>query len=79
MCVTQQLVRKQGVTIPILNWNTPRIIEAWRDDCGERIQSVFSKTAAQRLMRHQRTPAAEHSLYAVMMLTFWMRQYRVSI
>ena len=71
--------RKQGFTIPISKWLTPRIVDAWRDDCGEQIRSVLSETTASRLVRRKRGPAAEHGLFAAIMLTSWMRHYRVSI
>jgi len=71
--------RKQGFTIPILNWLSPAMVEAWRDECREQIQSVLCESAASLLMQRRRTLATEHSLYAVIMLTSWMRQYKVSI
>jgi asparagine synthase (glutamine-hydrolysing) len=71
--------RKQGFTIPISKWLTPRIVEAWRDDCCEQIRSVLSDSAASRVMRRRSSVAAEHGLYAVIMLTSWMRQYNVSM
>src|ERR1700733_6359903 len=71
--------RKQGFTIPILQWLSPRIVEAWRDDCREQIQSVLSANAASRLVNRRRNLATEHGLYAVIMLTSWMREYSVSL
>jgi asparagine synthase (glutamine-hydrolysing) len=71
--------RKQGFSIPVLKWLTPRIVEAWREDCRDQILSVLSGSAAARLLKRRHTVAAEHGLYAVMMLTSWMRQYNVSI
>jgi asparagine synthase (glutamine-hydrolysing) len=70
--------RKQGFTIPISKWLTAGILQAWRDECREEIQSVLSETAVARLMRRRENVAAEHGLYAVIMLTSWMRQYRIS-
>jgi asparagine synthase (glutamine-hydrolysing) len=70
--------RKQGFTIPISKWVTAEILQAWRDDCREQIQSVLSDSAVARLMRRRENVAAEHGLYAVMMLTSWMRHYRIS-
>ena len=71
--------RKQGFTIPILEWLSPRIIEAWRGDCREEIQAVLSADAASRLLRRRRNLATEHGLYAAILLTSWMRQYDVSM
>ncbi len=71
--------RKQGFTIPIAKWLTPDILEHWRDDCREQIQSVLSDAAVTRLVRRRKKMAAEHSLYAAIMLTTWMRHYRVAV
>jgi asparagine synthase (glutamine-hydrolysing) len=70
--------RKQGFTIPISKWLTQELLQGWRDDCREQILSVLSDTAVTRLMRRRKSVAAEHGLYAVIMLTSWMRQYRIS-
>jgi hypothetical protein len=48
------------------------------DDCREQIHSVLSERAAQRLARSPRNLAAEHGLFAVIMLTTWMRHYEIS-
>jgi len=71
--------RKQGFTIPISKWLTPDILQVWRDDCREQIQSVLSEAAVARLVRRRENMAGEHSLYAAIMLTTWMRHYRVAI
>jgi asparagine synthase (glutamine-hydrolysing) len=71
--------RKQGFTIPISKWLTPDILEVWRDNCREQIQSVLSDVALGRLVRRRENMAGEHSLYAAIMLTTWMRHYRVAI
>jgi asparagine synthase (glutamine-hydrolysing) len=71
--------RKQGFTIPISRWLTPDILQVWRDDCREQIQSVLSDAAVERLVRRRENMAGEHSLYAVIMLTTWMHHYRVAI
>jgi asparagine synthase (glutamine-hydrolysing) len=71
--------RKQGFTIPISKWLTPDILQSWREDCREQIQSVLSDAAVGRLVRQRANMAAEHSLYAAIMLTTWMRHYRVAI
>jgi asparagine synthase (glutamine-hydrolysing) len=71
--------RKQGFTIPISKWLTPDILQIWRDDCREQIQSVLSDAAVRRLVMRRESMAGEHSLYAAIMLTTWMRHYRVAI
>lgn len=70
--------RKQGFTIPISKWLTPDTLQDWRDDCREQIQSVLSDAAVRRLIRRRENMAAEHSLYAAIMLTTWMRHYHVA-
>jgi asparagine synthase (glutamine-hydrolysing) len=70
--------RKQGFTIPISEWLTAPVLEAWRDDCREQIRAVLAEEAASRLMRRRRNPAAEHGLYAIIMLTSWMRRYGIA-
>ena len=70
--------RKQGFTIPISKWLTPAILQDWRDDCREQIQSVLSDAAVRRLIRRRENMAGEHSLYAAIMLTTWMRHYHVA-
>jgi asparagine synthase (glutamine-hydrolysing) len=70
--------RKQGFTIPTSRWLSPSVIEAWSDDCRLQIQSVVSENTVSRLVKRDRNLAAEHGLYAVMMLTSWMRRYNIS-
>jgi asparagine synthase (glutamine-hydrolysing) len=74
-----EIDRKQGFTIPISKWLTPGILKRWRDDCREQIQSVLSDSAMDRLIRRRENMAGEHSLFAAIMLTTWMRHYRVAI
>jgi asparagine synthase (glutamine-hydrolysing) len=70
--------RKQGFTIPTAKWLAPPIVAAWREECREQIQSVLADDVVSRLVKHRSSPAAEHSLYAMIMLTSWMHQYRIS-
>ena len=71
--------RKQGfLTIPISKWLNARVVEAWRNDCREQIRSILTDSAASLLMRPRRNQAGEHGLYAVIILTSWMRQYGVA-
>jgi len=71
--------RKQGFTIPISKWLTPQVLQAWRDECDEPIRSVLSDEAVTSLVRRRANVAAEHSLYAAIMLTLWMRHYRICV
>jgi asparagine synthase (glutamine-hydrolysing) len=71
--------RKQGFTVPMSKWLTPEILDTWRDDCREQIQSVLSEAAVLRLIGRRESMAGEHSLYAAIMLTTWMRHYRVAV
>jgi asparagine synthase (glutamine-hydrolysing) len=71
--------RKQGFTIPISKWLTPQILQTWQEDCRGEIQSVLSETAVARLIKHRHRAGAEHGLYAAIMLTSWMRQYRIAV
>jgi asparagine synthase (glutamine-hydrolysing) len=71
--------RKQGFTIPISKWLTPAILQSWQEDCREQIQSVLCDTAVARLIKQRHRAGAEHGLYAAIMLTSWMRQYRISV
>jgi asparagine synthase (glutamine-hydrolysing) len=71
--------RKQGFTVPISKWLTADILQTWRDDCREQIQSVLSDAAMLSLIARRESMAGEHSLYAAIMLTTWMRHYRVTV
>jgi asparagine synthase (glutamine-hydrolysing) len=71
--------RKQGFTVPISKWLTADILQTWRDDCREQIESVLSDAAVLRLIARRESMAGEHSLYAAIMLTSWMRHYRVTV
>jgi asparagine synthase (glutamine-hydrolysing) len=71
--------RKQGFTIPISKWLSPEMLATWIEDCREEIRLVLSESVAGRLIKGRSKPAAQHSLYAAIMLTTWMRHYRVSV
>jgi asparagine synthase (glutamine-hydrolysing) len=73
------LDRKQGFTIPIAKWLTPPVVQAWQRGCREQIEALLSDEAASLLVQRRRNLAAEHGLYAVMLLTSWMRHYRISL
>jgi asparagine synthase (glutamine-hydrolysing) len=70
--------RKQGFTIPISKWLTPAVLDAWREECREQIRSVLSENAVD-MLRGRKSVVAEHSLYAVIMLTSWMRHYCIAV
>ena len=73
------LDRKQGFTIPISQWLAPNVVDRWREECGEQIRSILSGPAAAALLRRRNGQAADHFLYAMILLTSWMRQYRISV
>jgi asparagine synthase (glutamine-hydrolysing) len=73
------LDRKQGFTIPISQWLAPSVVERWREECGEQIRGILSGPAAAALLRRRNGQAADHFLYAIILLTSWMRQYRISV
>lgn len=72
------LDRKQGFTIPISEWMGPSVVANWREECADQIKSVLSGPAAAALLRRRNDRAADHFLYAVILLTSWMRQYRIA-
>ena len=73
------LDRKQGFTIPISEWMGPSVVANWREECADQIKSVLSgPAAAAALLRRRNDRAADHFLYAVILLTSWMRQYRIA-
>ena len=71
--------RKQGFEIPIWTWLTPTAIDEWSESCREQIRAVF--TDGEPLGRPPRPKGrpAFTRLYAMMMLTWWMRDYGVSL
>ena len=71
--------RKQGFTIPISKWLTPNVVTQWSEECREQIAAILSAEALRRLVAPGRNLAAEHGLFAAMLLTSWMRQYRISL
>jgi asparagine synthase (glutamine-hydrolysing) len=73
------LDRKQGFTIPISDWIGSSVVDAWREECRDQISSTLSGPAAVALLRRRKGKAADHFLYAMMLLTSWMRQYRISV
>ena len=76
---TLDINRKQGFTIPMSQWLTPGIVQCWLDECRQQIQSVLSDQATEHLLRRRGNVAAEHGLYAAMLLTAWIRRYRISM
>ena len=71
--------RKQGFTIPISKWLTPNVVTQWSEECREQIAAILSAEALRPLVAPRRNLAAEHGLFAAMLLTSWMRQYRISL
>ena len=70
--------RKQGFTIPTAKWLRPEVIQHWKSECGEQLKAVLSDGAVRRLSGTHRNLAAEHGLFAAMVLTTWMRIYGIS-
>jgi asparagine synthase (glutamine-hydrolysing) len=73
------LNRKQGFTIPISEWIGPKVVDGWREECADQIRSILSGREAAGFLRRRNGQAADHFLYAMIMLTSWMRQYRISV
>jgi asparagine synthase (glutamine-hydrolysing) len=71
--------RKQGFTIPMARWLTPPVISAWMAECREEIRAVLSESEVRRLTRERGSVAVEHGLFGVIMLTSWMREYRIAV
>jgi asparagine synthase (glutamine-hydrolysing) len=72
------LTRKQGFTIPISEWLTAEVRQAWQEECHAQLRMLFSPDTVQRLSVQSRSTADEHTLFASVMLTSWMRHYRVA-
>lgn len=70
--------RKQGFTIPVSQWLTAPVLAEWTETCRTQIESVLSTSTVQGLTTTPRNPAAEHKLYALIMLSSWMRHYDIS-
>lgn len=73
------LDRKQGFTIPISEWIGPSVVDGWREACKDQIRSILSGPSAAALLGRRNGQAADHFLYAIILLTSWMRQYRISV
>jgi asparagine synthase (glutamine-hydrolysing) len=73
------LDRKQGFTIPISEWIGPNVVDGWREQCRDQIRSILSGPAAGALLSRRNDQAADHFLYAIILLTSWMRHYRISV
>jgi asparagine synthase (glutamine-hydrolysing) len=71
--------RKQGFTIPISTWLTAAVIRNWGEECREQLRSVFAQREVRDATTNPTSAADYHRLYAMMMLTWWMRHYRVAV
>lgn len=71
--------RKQGFTIPISKWLTPDVLSRWQQECEGEINRLCAPGFVPRLIRRRTKPAAEHTLYSIIMLTTWMRHYHISV
>jgi asparagine synthase (glutamine-hydrolysing) len=73
------LDRKQGFTIPISEWIGPSVVDGWREECKDQLRTILSGPTGGTLVRRGTGQAADHFLYAIIMLTSWMRRYRISV
>jgi len=71
--------RKQGFTIPMSTWLTAAVIRDWREDCSEQLRALFAESELSAATTHPRTAGDFQRLYALMMLTWWMRHYRIAM
>jgi asparagine synthase (glutamine-hydrolysing) len=71
--------RKQGFEIPLWTWLTPAAIDEWTESCRDQIRAVFTDGETLKRSPRPKGRPAFTRLYAMMMLTWWMRQYGVSL
>jgi asparagine synthase (glutamine-hydrolysing) len=72
------LERKQGFSIPLSSWLTPASIQEWRNECRSEIAALFSPGAVS--WKHARlNEGMFQRVFALMMITLWMRHYRVAL
>jgi asparagine synthase (glutamine-hydrolysing) len=76
---TLDINRKQGFTIPLARWLTATVIDAWSAECREQIRAVLCEREVRRLTQERGSVAGEHGLFGMIMLTSWMRQYRIAV
>jgi asparagine synthase (glutamine-hydrolysing) len=72
------LERKQGFSIPLSSWLTPKSIQEWREDCQREIAALLSP-AAISWKRARVNEGMFQRVFALMMITLWMRHYRISL
>jgi asparagine synthase (glutamine-hydrolysing) len=72
------LNRKQGFSIPLAQWLTRDVVRAWREECREQIRTVLFESEVDAMIGDRR-PAMSERLFALVLLTLWMRHYRISI
>jgi len=72
------LDRKQGFTIPISDWLSQDVIANWREECKDHIQMLFSGPLIDSLLGRRSSQAGGHLTYAIVLLTTWMREYRIA-
>lgn len=72
------LERKQGFSIPLSSWLTPGSIREWQDECRREIAALFSPDVLS--WQHARlNEGMFQRVFAFMMITLWMRHYRVAL
>jgi asparagine synthase (glutamine-hydrolysing) len=70
--------RKQGFTIPLSTWITPEVVSGWREECRDQIAAVLDLEHFPGGL-HALNEGRVQRLFALMMLTHWMREYRVQV
>jgi asparagine synthase (glutamine-hydrolysing) len=72
------LDRKQGFTIPLSTWITPQIVRSWRQECHTEISAILDLEHFPGNLESLDEGTAQR-LFALMMLTHWMREYRITV
>ena len=71
------LERKQGFSIPLSMWLTREFIDQWQEEYRKEIGTLFDP---RRIVRMTRRPneGSYHRIFMLVMLTKWMRHYKVA-
>jgi asparagine synthase (glutamine-hydrolysing) len=72
------LNRKQGFSIPLSQWLTRDVLRAWSEECREQIKAVLSEREVHAMIAQERAELSER-LFGLVLLTLWMRHYRISV
>lgn len=74
--------RKQGFSIPLSHWIGPKTINQWLEECSNQIHAIFSDNQIKFMTKNNNNANNEYFCYRIfylMMLTWWMRHYGVTI